>query len=99
MNVATRARVRSAIDELGFVPKAEATARARRRHHQVGVLVPFFTYSSFVQRLRGISAGLLDAGYELVVYNAETPEHVHGLSLIHISEPRDRTRSRMPSSA
>ena len=24
---------------------------------------------------------------------------VHGLSLIHISEPRDRTRSRMPSSA
>jgi len=78
VNVTTRARVRNAIDDLGFVPKAEATARARRRHRQVGVLVPFFTYSAFVQRLRGISAGLLDAGYELVVYNAETPEHVHG---------------------
>lgn len=81
VNSATRSRVQTAIDALGFVPKAEATARARRRHRQIGVLVPFFTYSSFVQRLRGISAALLDAGYELVVYNAETPEHVHGYLL------------------
>lgn len=81
VNSATRARVQTAIDALGFVPKAEATARARRRHRQIGVLVPFFTYSSFVQRLRGITAALLDAGYELVVYNAETPEHVRGYLL------------------
>jgi LacI family transcriptional regulator len=81
VNSLTRARVQTAIDDLGFVPKAEATARARRRHRQIGVLVPFFTYSSFVQRLRGIAAALLDAGYELVVYNAETPEHVHGYLL------------------
>jgi LacI family transcriptional regulator len=81
VNSGTRARVQAAIDELGFVPKAEATARARRRHRQIGVLVPFFTYSSFVQRLRGIAAALLDAGHELVVYNAETPEHVHGYLL------------------
>lgn len=73
--------MQAAIDALGFVPKAEATARARRRHRQIGVLVPFFTYSSFVQRLRGISGALLDAGLELVVYNAETPEHVHGYLL------------------
>lgn len=78
---ATRQRVQNAIDELGFVPKAEATARARRRHRQIGVLVPFFTYSSFVQRLRGIAAALLDAGYEMVVYNAETPEHVRAYLL------------------
>jgi LacI family transcriptional regulator len=81
VNSATRARVQAAIDELGFIPKAEATARARRRHRQIGVLVPFFTYSSFVQRLRGIAAALLDAGYELVVYNAETPEHVRAYLL------------------
>lgn len=81
VNSVTRARVQAAIDELGFVPKAEASARARRRHRQIGVLVPFFTYSSFVQRLRGIAAALLDAGYELVVYNAETPEHVHSYLL------------------
>ncbi len=81
VNSITRGRVQTAIDALGFVPKAEATARARRRHRQIGVLVPFFTYSSFVQRLRGIAAALLDAGYELVVYNAETPEHVRGYLL------------------
>ncbi len=34
-----------------------------------------------MQRLRGIAAALLDAGHELVVYNAETPEHVHGYLL------------------
>jgi DNA-binding LacI/PurR family transcriptional regulator len=81
VNSMTRARVQTVIDDLGFIPKAEATARARRRHRQVGVLVPFFTYSSFVQRLRGIAAALLDAGFELVVYNAETPEHVRAYLL------------------
>ena len=81
VNSMTRARVQTVIDDLGFIPKAEATARARRRHRQVGVLVPFFTYSSFVQRLRGIAAALLDAGLELVVYNAETPEHVRAYLL------------------
>jgi LacI family transcriptional regulator len=81
VNSATQVRVQTAIDDLGFIPKAEATARARRRHRQIGVLVPFFTYSSFVQRLRGIAAALLDAGYELVVYNAETPEHVRAYLL------------------
>jgi LacI family transcriptional regulator len=81
VNSSTRARVQAAIDAMGFIPKAEATARARRRHRQIGVLVPFFTYSSFVQRLRGIAAALLDAGFELVVYNAETPEHVRAYLL------------------
>lgn len=71
----TRQRVMAAVDQLGFVPKAEAMARARRRHQRVGVLAPFFTVPSFVQRLRGV-AGVLDGSpYELVVYNVDTPEH------------------------
>ena len=52
---ATRQRVRAAIDALGFVPKAEAAARARKAHGRIGVLAPFFTYPSFVQRLRGVA--------------------------------------------
>jgi LacI family transcriptional regulator len=76
---ATLQRIQHAIDDLGFVPKAEATARARRLHRQVGILAPFVThYPSFTQRMRGIAAALLDTGYELVVYNADTPEHVRG---------------------
>ncbi|MBK8048405.1 MAG: LacI family DNA-binding transcriptional regulator [Anaerolineales bacterium] len=77
VNPATRFRVQRSIEALGFVPRADATARARRLHRQVGVLAPFFTYSAFVQRLRGIASSLSDAGYELVVYNADTPEHIH----------------------
>jgi len=76
VNSATRKRIHDAIDELGYVPKAEATARARRSNRRIGVLAPFFTYPSFVQRLRGIADALLEASYELVVYNADSPAHV-----------------------
>ena len=61
VNEVTRRRVLATIDDLGFVPKAEATARARRVTNRVGVLAPFFTYPSFVQRLRGISDALAGA--------------------------------------
>ncbi len=76
VNVTTLQRIQRAIDELGFVPKAEATARARRIHRQIGVLAPFFMhYPSFTQRLRGVASALLDTGFELVVYNVDTPDH------------------------
>ncbi len=54
VNVATRRRVLVAIDELDFVPKAEAAARARKGTRRIGVLAPFIAYPSFVQRLRGV---------------------------------------------
>ena len=68
VNAATRARVIAAIDALGFVPNAEATARARKTSGRVGVLAPFFTYPSFVERLRGVAAALAGTSYEFVVY-------------------------------
>jgi LacI family transcriptional regulator len=43
VNTKTRKRVMSAIDRLGFVPKAEARARAMRSTNRIGVLTPFFT--------------------------------------------------------
>jgi len=71
VNVATRSRVLDAIDRLHFVPKAEATARARKGTRRIGVLAPFITYPSFVQRLRGV-AGLANSSYEVVIYNVES---------------------------
>jgi LacI family transcriptional regulator len=59
------------IDELNFVPKAEAAARARKGTRRIGVLAPFITYPSFVQRLRGV-AMLADSAYELVIYNVDS---------------------------
>ncbi len=72
VNEATRARVMAAIDRLGFVPKAEAAARARKSHGRIGVLAPFFTVPSFVERLRGAANALADSPYELAIYNVDS---------------------------
>lgn len=75
VNDATRQRVLAAIDQLNFVPKAEASARARKSAGRIGVLAPFFTYPSFVQRLRGVANVLNGSQYELVVYTVDSAEH------------------------
>lgn len=72
----TRDRILAAIDELGFVPKAEARARALRQTGRIGVITPFFTAPSFVQRLRGIAAALTKENYELVIYTVESASHL-----------------------
>jgi LacI family transcriptional regulator len=72
VHLATRARVLAAIDQLNFVPRADATARARKGMRRIGVLAPFFTFPSFVQRLRGVANALADLSYEMVIYNVES---------------------------
>jgi DNA-binding LacI/PurR family transcriptional regulator len=69
---ATRNRVLAAIDSLGFVPKAEAAARARKNNGRIGVLAPFFVYPSFVQRLRGVAAALAYSPYDLMIYYVDS---------------------------
>ncbi|MBW8011134.1 MAG: LacI family transcriptional regulator [Chloroflexi bacterium] len=68
----TRQKVYSVIDQLGFIPHAAASARARKGVGRIGVLAPFFTISSFVQRMRGVATALSDTPYELVVYSVDT---------------------------
>jgi DNA-binding LacI/PurR family transcriptional regulator len=63
----TRARVLAVIDELGFVPRADAAARARRATGRIAVVAPFFTYPSFTERLRGVATALASTAYELSV--------------------------------
>lgn len=74
----TRAQVLTAIDELGFVPKFEARTRARKQIGRIGVLTPYFTADSFVDRLRGVGAALAGLPYELVVYDVTTPAQRDG---------------------
>jgi len=78
VNPETRKRVMSSIDLLGFVPKAEARARALQHTSRIGVLTPFFTAPSFVQRLRGVASALSRANYELVIYPVDSVEHLQG---------------------
>lgn len=83
----TREHVFNAIDELGFVPKFEARTRARKQIGRIGVLTPYFTADSFVDRLRGVSSALAGLPYELVVYDVTTQAQRDGymtsLSLTH----------------
>lgn len=78
VNPNTRKRVMEVIDGLGFVPKADARARAMQNTDRIGVVTPFFTAPSFVQRLRGVAAVLSKANYELVIYPVDSMEHLHG---------------------
>lgn len=90
VNKNTRRRVIEAIDALQFVPRAEATARARQGNRRIGVLAPFFTYPSFMQRLRGIASVLNGSEYELVVYSIDSAEHYyHQLETLPITRRID----------
>jgi LacI family transcriptional regulator len=89
VNESTRTRVLAAIDQLNFVPKAEATARARKGTRRIGVLAPFITYPSFVQRLRGVTT-LADAMYEMVIYNIDSSSRRDGyLSTLPVTRRLD----------
>lgn len=68
----TLQRVNKAIDDLSFVPKAEARARAMRHKGRIGVITPFFTAPSFVQRLRGIASTLSKENFDLVIYTVDS---------------------------
>lgn len=74
---ATRAAVLEAIDALGFVPRADARARAIKDQRRIGVITPFFTAPSFVQRLRGVAAALQNTPYELVIYTVTNSDHLN----------------------
>jgi LacI family transcriptional regulator len=74
----TRLKVLNTIDELGFEPKADASARARKILGRIGVITPFFTFPSFIQRMRGIATVLADTPYEMVIYPVESLDRLDG---------------------
>jgi LacI family transcriptional regulator len=75
---ASRRKVMAVIDELGFVPKAEARANTLQNTWRVGVITPFFTSPSFTDRLRGVATALANSRYELVVYTVDSIARLQG---------------------
>jgi DNA-binding LacI/PurR family transcriptional regulator len=69
----TRDRVRQAVDELGFRRSATARSLSLGRSQTIGVVAPFFTTPSVVERVRGISERLTEHGYDLMLFDVETP--------------------------
>lgn len=76
VSLKTRDRVFEVMKETGFIPKAEARERARKHVGRIGVITPYFTYPSFVHRLRGISEALKGKAFELIIINLEGKEDI-----------------------
>ncbi|GAA2985401.1 LacI family DNA-binding transcriptional regulator [Streptosporangium longisporum] len=68
----TRRKVLEAADALGFVPKPDAVAKARRGVGRVGVIAPFTSYPSVARRLNGVLAAVGDRPLEVVLFDQES---------------------------
>jgi DNA-binding LacI/PurR family transcriptional regulator len=81
----TRERVLAAIADLDYRPNPLAQRLSRGRCQTLGVVVPFFTHASAVERLRGVVAALDGSRYDLVLFNVESPVHrdEHFAALTH----------------
>jgi DNA-binding LacI/PurR family transcriptional regulator len=73
-----RDRVREAIAELGYRPSSTARSLSLGRSQAIGVVAPFFTTPSVVERLRGVSQRTGHHGYGLMLFDVETPEQRAG---------------------
>ena len=73
-----RERVRAAIAELGYRPSSTARNLSLGRSQAIGVVAPFFTTPSVVERLRGVVGARLDHGYGLMLFDVETPDQRAG---------------------
>jgi DNA-binding LacI/PurR family transcriptional regulator len=67
----THRRVRAAIDELGYRRNLSARKLSLGRANAIGVVAPFFTSASVVDRLRGVATRLAERGYDLVLFDIE----------------------------
>jgi LacI family transcriptional regulator len=100
---ATRRRVLEVVAELGYEPNATARALSTGRTRSVGVIAPFFTRPSVIERLRGVAPMLAASGYQLVLFDVERPEQrtgvfrsvigrVDGLLTISLAPPKGDLR-------
>lgn len=69
---ATRARVRAAAADLGYVVSAAASALATGRAANIGVVVPLLDRWFFANVLDGIASRLTPRGYDMTLYSMST---------------------------
>jgi len=66
---ASRERVQTAADALGYVVSSRASSLASGRTRNIGVIVPFLDRWFFSTVLSGVSSALMRAGYDITLYN------------------------------
>jgi LacI family transcriptional regulator len=68
---ATLARIRAAVDELGYVPHGAARALASNRTRTVGAIVPTLDNAIFANSTHALQQRLYESGYTLVIASHE----------------------------
>jgi DNA-binding LacI/PurR family transcriptional regulator len=67
----TRQRVLAAIEELDYIPNPIARQLSTGQTLTIGVILPYLTMPSYVERLRGVQSKLIDSKYDLVLFAIE----------------------------
>jgi len=75
VHMETRQRVLEAIEELDYAPNPIARQLSLGRTNTISVTLPFLTFPSFVERLRGVQSALAESGHQLILYSVQTAEH------------------------
>ncbi|MFT4235634.1 MAG: LacI family DNA-binding transcriptional regulator [Microbacterium sp.] len=69
VSAATKENVLQAASELGYVVSQAASSLASGRTRNIGVIIPFLDRWYFAQVLEGAQLTLLNAGYDVTLYN------------------------------
>lgn len=73
----TKEKVEEAIRVLEYTPNQQARRLVTGKSLTVGVIAPFFTSQSVVERLRGIESVIAASDYDLIIYNIDNIERLN----------------------
>lgn len=69
----TRQKVLNVIDELDFIPNPIARQLSIGRTLTIGILLPYLTLPSYIERLRGVQHILSNSEYDLMIFSIDNP--------------------------
>jgi DNA-binding LacI/PurR family transcriptional regulator len=69
----TRCKVKDAIDELDYIPNPIARQLSIGRTLTIGIIQPYITLPSYIERMHGVQHILADSEYDLVIFNVDNP--------------------------
>ena len=78
VNPETARRIQSSMNQLDYTPHGHVGLRAHRNVQRIGVLSPFFTAPSFVQRMQGMAEVFREASFEMVVCAVDSSDQLAG---------------------
>lgn len=70
---ATREKVQMAISDLAYTPNPIARQLSIGRTLTIGIILPYLTLPSYIERLRGVQSVLADSEYDLMIFSIDNP--------------------------